>query len=136
MKNDGNDSERDLRARFEALRRYEAALSGDFEAAWSAARRRRESRSAAAPFRRRALLGAAGAAAVAAVALLIFTPGPQRPSIDEAIAQARELQTWSSYSDSLLPASDLSISQTAPGSAPGVTRPLTPATGPSSPESP
>jgi hypothetical protein len=133
MRNDAKDPERDLRSRFEALRLSDAAHSGRFEAAWSAARRRLEIRRSAAP-RRRIFLAATTATAIAAAAILIQSYRAPRPSIEEAIAQARELQSWSAPTDSLLDATEVSNPQTLPGSetakspgeSPGASSPRSP----------
>ena len=89
MKHGWNDPERELRARFEALRLSDAALAGSFDTSWHAARSRLDARRPAGLSRWRALLTAAGVTAVVAAAALALTFDPPRPSVDEAIAQAR-----------------------------------------------
>ncbi|PYQ09362.1 MAG: hypothetical protein DMH00_13130 [Acidobacteria bacterium] len=122
MNDDWSDPEQDLRARFKALRLSDTALAGSFETSWRAARLRLDARRPAGLLRRRTFLAAAGVTAVVAAA-----------AIEEAIAQARELQNWSAPTDSLLTTTDLSISGTVPASAPGSRDPLEPSAGASSP---
>ncbi|HEU5180452.1 MAG TPA: hypothetical protein VFW45_06655 [Candidatus Polarisedimenticolia bacterium] len=108
------DPEQDLRARFEALRLRDAAGAGRFEAAWDAARRRLENRRFPFSFRKRMYLAATGVTAMAAAAVLIFVYRPPRPSVEEAILQAQELQSWSAPTDSLLEAAELANRKTIP----------------------
>jgi hypothetical protein len=125
MKSGWDDPERDLRKRFEALRLSDAALAGSFDASWRAARRRLDARSSAGLSRRRVLFAVAGVTSVvAAAAALVLTFSPPRPSIEEAIAQARELQSWSAPTDSLLTTADFTLSGTVPVPAPGSREPL------------
>ena len=133
MNDDWSDPEQDLRARFKALRLSDTALAGSFETSWRAARLRLDARRPAGLLRRRTFLAAAGVTAVVAAAALVLTLDPPRPSIEEAIAQARELQNWSAPTDSLLTTTDLSISGTVPASAQGSRDPLEPSAGASSP---
>ena len=133
MRNEGKDSDRDLRSRFESLRRFDAARTGRFEAAWSAARSRQETPRSALPRRRRLLLTATSAV-IAVAAAVILVRRPPRPSVEEAIAQARELQSWSAPTDSLLTAVDVANPQTlpnpeptnSPGASPGASSPHSP----------
>ena len=130
----GKDPEQDLRSRFEALRLYDAVRAGRFEAAWGAARQRLENRRFPISRGRRIYLAASGAAAIAAAAILIFGYRPPQPSVEEAIAQAKELQSWSAPTDSLLDAAELASSKTIPdpestessGGSPEATSPRSP----------
>lgn len=133
MKSGRDDPERDLRARFEALRLSDAGLAGSFDATWRSARRRLDARRPVGFSRRRVFFAAAGVASVVAAAVLVLTFGPPRPSIEEAIAQARELQSWSAPTDSLLTTVDFTFSGTVSGPAPGSREPLNPSTGASVP---
>ncbi len=133
MKHGWNDPERELRARFEALRLSDAALAGSFDTSWHAARSRLDARRPAGLSRWRALLTAAGVTAVVAAAALALTFDPPRPSVDEAIAQARELQNWSAPTDWLVTTTDLAISGIVPGPAPRSGASLEPSAGASSP---
>jgi hypothetical protein len=110
------DPERELRQRFEALRASDAAEVGPFESLRRGALRRLERRGRIGISPRRAFLAAASATAMLLVVALVVRSRSQRPSIEEAIAQARELQSWTAPTDSLMTAADLAV-RGASGSA-------------------
>ncbi len=104
------DPDRDLHDRFQALRRADAASAPPFSTATRPATHSLASRwSALSP---RARLGTAtvGLATLAAiVSIVIATRPPGRPTIEKAIAQAREMGAWTAPTDALLVTTDLKI---------------------------
>jgi hypothetical protein len=110
------DPDRGLRERFEALRASDAAEVGPFESLRRDALRRPERRGRIGISPRRAFLAAASATAMLLVVALVVRSRSPRPSIEEAIAQARELQSWTAPTDSLMTAADLAV-RGASGSA-------------------
>ncbi|HEV8337101.1 MAG TPA: hypothetical protein VGR67_11845 [Candidatus Polarisedimenticolia bacterium] len=110
------DPDRELRERFEALRASDAAEVGPFESLRRGALRRLKRRGRIGISPRRAFLAAASATAMLLVVALVVRSRSQRPSIEEAIAQARELQSWTAPTDSLMTAADLAA-RGASGSA-------------------
>ena len=107
MKDRMKDTDSRLREKFQALRRAEAPGAPSFGATRASAMERD------ARLPGRLLLGRPAWAALGA---LIFVVGaaaalyfrrPAAPSVEEAIAQARELQAWTAPTDSLLILTDL-----------------------------
>jgi hypothetical protein len=100
----------ELRERFEALRTSDAEAAPTF----ASMRHRRP-----AP-RRIAWVPAVvlTAASIATIALLARAPGARSVSMDEAMADAKEIASWTAPTDPLLIVSDLSIPDTVPSLTP------------------
>ena len=95
-----DDRDRDLREPFQALRRAEATQTPPFDPA------RRAARPHPAPTSIPARLAWSTAFLLMLGAVIVFSVRHRRPSessIDQAIAQARELRAWSASTDALLP---------------------------------
>jgi ferric-dicitrate binding protein FerR (iron transport regulator) len=108
-------NDRDLRGRFDALREADAALAPRFDDVLRRARRAAAAPPAA-PRRSVRLWAAVGAlaAAVAITAVLIAGRGPSEPDLATAIAQAKEMSSWSAPTDTFLEvSSNSSVSRTA-----------------------
>lgn len=101
--------ERDLRDQFAALRDEEAASAPQF----SGVLRGRPVQSAARPSRRIPVAMLATAAVVAAV-VLVTTSRRTEPSMEEAIAQARSISSWTAPTDAWLTLSGLEIPNSVP----------------------
>lgn len=102
--------DRDLVERFAALRATDARGAPSF----GAVRRGRPS-PARTPWLAAAAL--AGAAVVTAV-VIVRAPLESTPSLDDAIAEAKALSSWTAPTDTLLTVSDLSIPSSLPSLAP------------------
>jgi hypothetical protein len=127
MKRDAQNLDRTLREQFKALRRAEASRAPTYETVRATTPRPASSRAGSRSI--------TGRLAWSALGLLLFlstvalwTRWSTQSSVEKAIAQARELQTWAAPTDSLLP-TDPGIpgaGDKSGGSAPGaVERPST-----------
>jgi hypothetical protein len=104
------DPDHDLRNRFQALRRFEAASAPPLDSAMRPSLRREKSPRKTPSFRARLAAATAGLVTVVALtSMFIATRESRRPSLEEAIAQAREMSAWSAPTDALLVTTDLKI---------------------------
>ena len=100
--NDDRSENRDLAGRFDALREADANAAPSFADVWLAARREAASSSRATSGRARTWAAAAAvAAAVVVTAVGLTGRHDTAPSLDESIAQAKELSSWSAPTDTL-----------------------------------
>lgn len=108
-------SDRDLRERFDALRAADAASAPAFDDVLRRARgaTARPERAPGIGMRAWAAVGAL-AAAIAITAALLAGRGSSGPDLDTAIAQAKEMSSWSAPTDTFLDvSSNSSVSRTA-----------------------
>jgi hypothetical protein len=116
------DFDPDLRGRFQALRQAEAAGAPDFDALRASAKAHRMPARLGLPLHWKLAWAAFGVFSVAFILVaVLWIHKPTVPSIEEAIAQARELQAWSAPTDSFLTLSDLGSSRAetiAPSTSP------------------
>lgn len=109
------DPDRDLRDRFQALRRSETASAPPFGSTMRSSRRGKMSPGRPVSFRARLAMLAAGMAALAGIAsIMITTREAGKLSLERAIAQAREMGAWSAPTDALLVTTDLRIPDSIP----------------------
>jgi hypothetical protein len=114
------DPDHDLGDQFQALRRSEAANAPPFGSAMHPSQHREKSPRKPRSFRLRLAAATAGLMGVVALtSIWIATRESRKPSLEEAIAQAREMSAWSAPTDALLVTTDLKIpdSKTPAGSA-------------------
>ena len=109
------DFDRDLAARFEALRSGDLDETPPFEASMRAARRSLSSGARRATHRAAAWVALAGAVAAGVAAVGLLLPRAQRPSaVEDSIAKAEEISSWSAPTDPFL---DLASLEASPGAA-------------------
>jgi hypothetical protein len=115
MSNSSIDPDRDLRDRFQALRRSEAASAPAFGSAMLPSHRREKSPRKPGSFRARLAVATAGLATLVAITAILIAKRESRiPSLEKAIAQAREMSAWSAPTDALLVTTDLKIPDSIP----------------------
>ena len=113
--------DRDLSERFAALRDEDAAGAPPL----SSVLRGRQAKPAALPFRWVPAAALATAAAISAI-VLVLNPRGAKPSLDEAIAQAQSISSWTAPTDEWLTLSGLEIPNSVPSlSSSSVTLPET-----------
>ena len=109
------DPDQDLRDRFQALRRSEAASAPSLDSAMRPSHRREKFHRKPRSFRLRLAAATAGLVSmVALTSIWIATRESRKPSLEEAIAQAREMSAWSAPTDALLVTTDLKIPDSNP----------------------
>jgi hypothetical protein len=109
------DFDRDLAERFKTLRSEDESEAPPFADAWRAAKRSSSSVAPGASRRAGAWVALAGAVAAGVAAVVLLLPKAERPaSIEDSIAKAEEISSWSAPTDPFL---DLASLQTSPGAA-------------------
>ena len=111
-----HELDRELLARFRALRSLDHAEAPPLEDSWRAAERASASEASGASRRAAGWAALAGAVAVAVAAVVLFLPRTtDAPSIEDSIAKAKEISSWSAPTDPFL---DLASLETSSGAVP------------------